>query len=579
MAGGVSFRVWAPAHDAVAVVIDDRDHPLHPEPRGYFSAVIEEAKAGTRYRFRAGDALLPDPASRFQPDGPHGPSQVIDPGTFRWTARSPDVPDKVIYEMHVGTFTRDGTFAAAIEHLRRLADIGINVLEVMPVHEFPGRFGWGYDGVDLWAPYHGYGEPDDLRRFVDAAHAHGLAVILDVIYNHLGPDGNYLAKFTPRYFTDKYANEWGESINFEGEEAHGVREFFAENAAYWIEEFRLDGLRLDATQSIHDASETHVLREITDRARAAAPDRSVYIVAENEPQDTRLLREYGIDALWNDDWHHSARVALTGFTEAYYTDYRGTAQELVSMARHGFLFQGQSYAWQKQRRGTPSHDIAPDRFVCYLDNHDQVANSQDGLRIDRLTSPGRFRAMTALLLLQPQTPLLFQGQEFGARAPFLYFADHEPALAKLVANGRREFMTQFPSIEPPRLPDPEKETTFARCRLDRGDSRDEIVELHRSLLALRRQRPFRDAQRVEGAVLGEHCFVLRWLGADDRLLLVNLGSALDFHPAAEPLLAPPSRQQQWSPLWTSEDLTFEEWKIPAECAVVLAPTDSTRSRG
>ena len=436
--GGVHFRVWAPSQTEVAVVIDGRDFPLQRESDGYFSGLVAEAKAGTLYRFRLEDGDYPDPASRFQPEGVHGPSQVIDPTfTFRdWPGVS---QQRVLYEMHIGTFTPEGTYAAAMQHFPFLADLGINVIELMPVGEFPGEFGWGYDGVDLWAPTRLYGTPDDLRRFVDEAHANGLAVILDVVYNHLGPDGCYLANFTKDYFTDKYENEWGEAINFDGENAHGVRTFVLENAAYWIDEYRFDGLRVDATQSIFDESEPHILREITDAVRAAAQGRATFVVAENEPQDTRLLREYGFDAMWNDDWHHAVMVAAGGRREAYYTDYAGTPQEFVSMAKLGFLYQGQWYSWQKKRRGTSSIDIPSEQLVVYLQNHDQIANSERGARTHH---PG----LIALLLLQPQTPLLFQGQEFAATAPFTYFADHKPELAEKVAKGRQEFLEQFPSI-------------------------------------------------------------------------------------------------------------------------------------
>jgi maltooligosyltrehalose trehalohydrolase len=594
---GVSFRVWAPAHEAVAVVIGERNIPLLREPGGYFSGLVPDASAGTRYSFRLGDQTFPDPASRFQPEGPHAPSQVVDPTTFPWTDhawRAPSQKGLVLYEIHVGTFTREGTFGAAIDELARLADIGVNMIEVMPLAEFAGNFGWGYDGVDLWAPMHTYGTPDDFRRFVDAAHAQQLAVILDVVYNHLGPDGCYLAQFSPSYFTKKYENDWGEAIDFESEPA--VREYFVENAAYWIDEFHLDGLRLDATQSISDASEKHVIREITDAARAAAGERTIFLVAENEPQDSRLLRELGVDAMWNDDWHHASNVALTGKAEAYYTDYRGTAQEFVSMAKLGFLFQGQRYKWQRQRRGTPSHDIAPERLVCYIENHDQVANSAHGWRVDRITSPGRHRAMTALLLLQPQTPMLFQGQEFGATPPFVYFADHDRELAQLVANGRREFLAQFPSIDASHVPPPDARATFAMCKLDHSQRNRELEAMHRSLLALRREHPFAEQRNdwLHGAVLSEQCLVLRWFCGDDRLLLVNLGRQFDLDPAPEPLLA---AKHGWSLLWSSEDPAFggggtadveteeDGWRIPGEAAVVLRPrptrvaSDSPRPRG
>ncbi len=563
---GVHFRVWAPAHERVAVVIDGRDFPLERGERGYFSGLVTEARAGTLYKIRVGDGTYPDPASRFQPEGVHGPSEVIDP-RFTWREwRGVKLKDAVIYEMHFGTFTAEGTYAAAIQHLDALARLGITVLELMPLHDFPGRFGWGYDGVDLWAPAHIYGRPEELRRFVDEAHGRGLAVILDVVYNHFGPDGCYLRKFTPHYFTDRYVNDWGDSVNFDGEEAHGVREFVAENAAYWIDEFHFDGLRVDATQSIFDQSDVHILREIRDRAPGL-------IVAENEPQDARLLREFGFDAMWNDDWHHAARVAATGRREAYYTDYLGRAQEFVAMAKLGFLYQGQRYKWQKDRRGTPSYDIAPEHLICYLQNHDQVANSGTGARLHELTSPGRLRALTALLLLQPQTPMLFQGQEFGARSPFLFFADHEPELAKLVRNGRREFLDQFPSLQGAELDPPEDEATFLKSKLDHTQRDEEIVALHRELLALRRKQPF--AARLEAAALSDECLALRWLGDNQRLLIVNLGRHLHLDPAPEPLLAPPRGFTRWETVWCSQPMpeleSEKNWTIAGEAAVLLKP--------
>jgi maltooligosyltrehalose trehalohydrolase len=565
--GGVQFRVWAPGQERVAVVIGGRDVALASEEGGYFSGVVEGAAAGTRYKYRLADGDYPDPASRFQPDGPHGESEVIDPA-FEWRPwHGVDREHAVLYEMHVGTFTKEGTYAAAIEQLPRLAEIGITILELMPVSEFPGTFGWGYDGVDLYAPTRLYGRPDDLRRFVDAAHAHGLGVILDVVYNHVGPDGNYLKKFTPHYFSKKYENEWGEPMNFDGENAHGVREFIAGNAAYWIDEFRFDGLRLDATQSLFDASEKHILSEISVRARAAANGREIILIAENEPQNTQLLREYGVDAMWNDDWHHTARVAATGFTEAYYTDYCGEARELASMVNSGFLYQGQYYRWQKKRRGTPSRDIAPHRLVCYLQNHDQIANSATGERLHQLTSRRKLKALTALLLLQPQTPMLFQGQEIGAKTPFLYFADHVPELAKKVRDGRRKFLEQFPSIKGRELAPPEERSTFEQCKLDHDDRDEELETLHRELLALRREQPF-DAE-VHASAHGDACLLLRWFagGARDRLLIVNHGDVATgfspsgdglqpvptFEPESDPLLAPPPGFGRWARVWATDD--------------------------
>lgn len=580
---GGRFRVWAPAHAEVEVVLhaSGDSFPLQAEDDGYFSALIPGVKSGTLYRFRLDgeETLYPDPASRFQPGGPHGPSQVVDPRDFRWTDQAwKGCPShgQVVYEMHVGTFTPEGTWAAAMARLADLAELGITVVEVMPVADFPGRFGWGYDGVDLFAPTRLYGWPNDFRAFVDRAHALGIGVILDVVYNHLGPDGNYLKAFSPDYFTDKYKNEWGEAINFDGPNAGPVREFFASNAAYWIDEFHLDGLRLDATQQIFDESPTHILAEISRRCREAAGKRAVYLVAENEPQHVKMVQPieqggYGLDALWNDDFHHSAMVALTGHNEAYYTDHLGSAQEFISAAKWGYLYQGQRYHWQKKRRGTPSFGLSPNAFVNFLQNHDQVANSARGLRAHRLADPGKLRAMTALMILMPGTPMLFQGQEFAASAPFLYFADHKPDLAKLVCAGRAEFLKQFPSIAQPGmvacLPDPGDQTTFERCKLDWAEctKHAEVWALHRDLLTLRRTEPaftVRRQRQVDGAVLSSEAFVLRYFhDAGDRLLLVNLGRDLKRVPAPEPLLAPPAGRS-WQVLWSSEDPRYGGWGAP-----------------
>ena len=578
---------------------------MTPDGEGYHVALLPDAGPGTLYRFRINGAedLLSDPASRFQPRGPHGPSQVVDPRAFRWTDGAwGGVAGRrhVIYELHVGTFTPEGSWRAASEQLGELARLGITLIEVMPVAEFPGHFGWGYDGVDLWAPTRLYGDPDNFRRFVNRAHAEGIGVILDVVYNHLGPSGNYLRHFSDAYFTGRYETEGGDPINFDGPDSAGVREGFINNAAYWIEEFHLDGLRLDATQSIFDSATGagHILAEVVQAARTAAPGRAIYIVAENEPQDSTLIetREdggFGMDAIWNDDFHHSAMVAMTGHAEAYYTDYRGTAQELLSALRWGFLYQGQHYAWQKQRRGSPSLHLPHDAFVHFIQNHDQIANSLRGERIDQLTSGGQLRAMTALTLLGPATPMLFMGQEFASSAPFLYFADHGPDLARKVLEGRREFMSQFPSIAEPQLletlDDPASEDTFLRCKLDFAEraSHQEMYALHRDLIRLRQtDHAWDDARRVgvEGAVLGEDAFLLRFFDrdGDDRLLLFNGGRALTLTPAPIPLLAPP-RGCRWRVLWHSEELRYGgggasppesvdgRWELPGEAAFLLAP--------
>jgi maltooligosyltrehalose trehalohydrolase len=607
-AGGVHFRTWAPASKQAVVLLAEGEDmanavevALTAEAGGYWSGRSAAARAGMHYRYRLDSGDFPDPASRFQPQGPHGPSRIVDPADFTWLDGAwcgVTREAQVLYEMHIGTFTREGTWAAAMAELPQLAELGVTLLEVMPVADFPGRFGWGYDGVNLFAPTRLYGAPNDFRRFVDRAHELDLGVILDVVYNHLGPDGNYLKEFAPQYFSSRYKTDWGEPPNFDGEMSGPVREFFIANASYWIDEFHCDGLRLDATQNIYDASKEPILAAITRRAQAAARGRSIYIVGENEPQDAHLIRPrsqggYGLDAIWNDDFHHTAIVAMTGRNEAYYTDYKGSPQEFVSSAKWGFLFQGQRYRWQRARRGTPCFDLAPSNFVNFLQNHDQIANSLWGRRAHTLTSAAKLRALTALLLLGPNTPMLFQGQEFAASSPFVYFADHQPELAVLVAKGREEFLAQFPSIASEDvaalIPNPEREETFLRCKLDFADREKnaEVLRLHRDLLYLRKEDPLlANARRgtFDGAVLSASAFVLRFFGHDqnDRLLLVNLGAHLHLDPAPEPLLAPPLGCV-WETAWSSEDPRYggggtpaidsdDNWNLPAEFAALLTPS-------
>lgn len=605
--GVADVRVWAPACRTVDLAISagegtaERFVAMEPAGDGCFRASWTDARPGNRYWFRLdGKDLRPDPASRWQPDGPHKASALVDPRTFSWTdARWKGLAKdgQVIYEMHIGTFTPEGTWAAAAAQLEELARIGITVIEMMPIAEFPGRFGWGYDGVDLYAPAHVYGTPDDLRAFVDRAHAAGIGVILDVVYNHLGPDGNYLPAFSPDYFTDKYTNDWGKAINFEGPPQ--AREFFVQNASYWIEEFHFDGLRLDATQDIKDeSSKEHVIAAIVKAARAAAGSKSILIVAENEPQETKIVRPetaggFDVDALWNDDAHHTAVVALIGRREAYYRDYQGSPQELVSCARWGYLYQGQWYSWQKQRRGTPGLDLHPHAFVTYLENHDQVANSAFGRRLHQLSSPSQYRAVTAWMLLGPSTPMLFQGQEFGSSRPFHYFADHSGELKEQVGKGRVEFLAQFPSLKDKGvvrgLHDPGDEETFTRSRLDFDERvrNSAAYALHVDLLGLRRRDPvFSRAgrSRPEGAVLGPAAFLLRYIDEEhgDRLLVVNLGSDFDFSPAREPLMAPPF-ERTWRVAWSSEAPEYggqgtprmapdKPWVLPGNCALVFVPS-------
>jgi maltooligosyltrehalose trehalohydrolase len=605
LSDGVHFRVWAPLCKRVDVVIDrSRSVQLLNEGNGYFSETVEFARPGMRYRFRldGSDQLLPDPASRFQPLGPHGPSEILDHSAYSWKDTSwPGIhlEGQVIYEMHIGTFTKEGTWNAAREILKDLAETGITLLEIMPIAEFAGSFGWGYDGVDLFAPTHLYGKPDDFRAFVDRAHALGLGVMLDVVYNHFGPDGNYLAQFSPAYFTDRYHCEWGDAVNFDCDGCEATREFIVANARYWIEEFHLDGLRLDATQQIFDSSAEHIIAAVGRAAREAAGSRSILLVGENEPQLAQLARRpedggYGLDALWNDDFHHSALVALTGRNEAYYSDYFGNPQEMISAVKWGFLYQGQYYSWQRQRRGASAIDLPAAAFVNFIQNHDQVANSAWGSRPQELGAAGLYRALTALLLLGPATPMLFQGQEYGASTPFLYFSDHNDRLAKLVQRGRADFLSQFPSILNSHSQFaagiPQDRMTFERCKLNHEDRRRNThwTALHNDLLKMRREDPVFVAQRsdwIHGAVLSSEAFVLRFFGAPygDRLVVVNLGRDLHFQSAPEPLLAPPDGAE-WNVVWSSEDLRYGgsgtppmpesgSWNICGYSAVVMSAPD------
>lgn len=585
---GVHFRVWAPRHARVDVVLDPsgEEAPLERDEAGYFAGVVAGAGSGTLYRYRLdGGEAFPDPASRFQPEGPHGPSQVIDPSAFGWTDgawQGLELAGQALYELHVGTFTPEGTWAAALARLPALVALGVTAVEVMPVAEFPGQFGWGYDGVALFAPTRLYGAPDDFRRFIDGAHALGIGVLLDVVYNHLGPSGNYLRQFAEGYFTDRYQTDWGEALDFDGPAAGPVRELFLANAGYWIDEFHLDGLRLDATHAITDRSGDHIVTAIGRRVRESARGRGTLVFAENEPLHTSLVRPEreggsGLDGIWNDDFHHIARVAATGRREGYYADYHGTAQELISAVKWGLV--------------TRTHGVSPMRFVNFLENHDQIAHSARGLRLHALTSPGRHRALTAVLLLAPGTPMLFMGQEFSASSPFLYFADHEPEIALLVREGRAKFLAQFASLADPTaqrmLDDPAAPSTFERCRLDWAERERNVaaLALHRDLLTLRRRDPVFAAQReggVDGAVLADFAFVLRFFAQDgaDRLMLVNLGRDLTLDHRAEQLLTAPTNRG-WKLEWSSEDSRYggsgtpeaasRGLASPGEAAVVLTP--------
>jgi maltooligosyltrehalose trehalohydrolase len=607
--GKVSFRVWAPKPKRIYLVVNGasansprEEFRLQDEGNGYFSLLTDRATAGTRYGFRLdrSDRILPDPASRFQPDGPVGLSQVVDPSTFKWTDEKWEgagTRGQVIYEMHLGTFTPEGTYAAAAREFAELARIGITMIEVLPVADFPGRFGWGYDGVNMFAPSRLYGQPDDFRRFVDEAHRAGLAVILDVVYNHFGNVDNYIGEFSDNFKSKRYKNEWAAAINFDDADSAPVREFFEANARYWIEEFHLDGFRYDATHAIHDSSQEHILATVNRAARKAAGKRNIYLVAENPLGEACTVRPasehgYDMDAVWNDDFHHSARVRATGSNAGYYGDYCGAPEELAAALKHGFIYQGQWAAWTHQPRGTPTTGLPATAFVNFLQNHDQVSNSQTGQRLHELTSPGRYRALTALWLLAPQTPLFFQGQEFAASTPFLFFADYTGDMARAVRKGRAEFLSQFPASSSPEsrreLADPCSMETMERCRLNfaERETHKPVYDLHRDLLKLRREDPAFSRQSTDGletAVLGTDCLAIHYAGDEKttRLVLVNFGSDLHLHVLSQPLLAPPPGTR-WKFLWHSNDLPYggsgvaelerdDGWMIAGEAAMVLSP--------
>ena len=610
---GTHFFMWAPeARELQMVLQDGGSHRLLPAEGGYFEGILP-ARAGDRYKFLVdGKGPFPDPASRYQPEGPHGWSEIVDQKAFQWSdreklSRDLDLKSQVLYELHIGTFTEEGTYRAAEREFPRLQELGITALEIMPVNEFGGSFGWGYDGVNLFAPYHLYGTPDDLRHMIDAAHKVGLTIILDVVYNHLGPDGNYLAEFS-KFFFSKTPTEWGEAPNFDGENSKPVREFILQNAEYWIRDFHFDGLRFDATQSFVDSGVhgEQILTALARRARAAT-ERNILLFSECERQQSQQLMPQanagcGLDGMWNDDFHHSAFVRLTGKREGYYADHLGKAQEFVSAAKWGFLFQGQYYSWQKAPRGTSFLNLESRRAITFLENHDQVANTLFGTRPRAQSSARRYRAMVAYWLLCSGTPMFFMGQEYGSTRPFVYFFDQPGQLGESLLQGRAKFLSQFESIRDiPNLESilarPADPNTFKSCKLVAADrNQQESVQLQRlfhDLLKLRREDPAIAGQRkgsVEGAVLSDDCFILRIFFSDtaegelDRLLVVNFGPYLELIHIPEPLLAP-SRGKQWTLLWNSERLeyggtsaispvTSNGWHIAEETAFLLASTPS-----
>jgi maltooligosyltrehalose trehalohydrolase len=479
---------------------------MEKQPDGTFAGLVTAAAPGDRYRYRVdGRGPFPDPASRFQPEGVHGPSEVIDPGRFAWTDEGwtgVEPGDLVLYELHIGTFSPDGTFEGAARRLPDLRELGVTAVELMPVAEFAGGRSWGYDGVGLSAPSRNYGRPDDLRRLVDAAHRLGIAVFLDVVYNHFGPVGNYALEYSPLYLSPTHSSDWAACVNLDGDGAERVREFFVESACHWVHEYHLDGLRLDATHALVDDSPTPFVAELVARVRSGVAGRRVQIVAEDVRNRRDMLLPaaeggWGLDGVWADDLHHQFRRLLAGDDEGYYRDYAGTVADVVTTINDGWFYRGQFSPHLDQHRGTDPSGLPLRSFVVCLQNHDQVGNRALGDRLHHVIDPAAYRAASALLLTLPQTPLLFMGQEWAAGSPFQYFTDHDPDLGRVVTEGRRREFRHFRAFHDPdaqaMIPDPQDPATFARSRLDWSEASREphasFLRLYRTLLRLRREEP------------------------------------------------------------------------------------------
>jgi maltooligosyltrehalose trehalohydrolase len=551
--GEVCFRVWAPRVRELSLRLisggESRTFPLNAECDGYFSATIAGAGDGDRYFFILdNDAERPDPASRFQPEGVHGPSQVVNPAGFPWTDegwKGLPLDEYIIYELHVGTFTSAGTFEAAIPMLDQLLELGVTAVELMPVAQFPGERNWGYDGVFPFAPQNSYGGPRGLKSLVDACHLRGLAVILDVVYNHLGPEGNYLGCFG-YYFTDRYQTPWGDAVNFDGPYSDEVRRFFLSNALYWIREFHLDALRIDAIHGIFDFSARHILRELAEAVHGEAPalGRAVHLIAESSLNDVRTITPpelggHGIDAQWNDDFHHALRTFLTGEREGYYMDF-GDFSQLVTAFSEGFVYSGQYSRYRKRRHGSSSALLPAGRFVVFSQNHDQVGNRMRGDRLCKAVTLEQLKVAAGAVLLSPYIPLLFMGEEYGETAPFPYFVSHgDPELAEAVRRGRKEEFASF--AWQGEVPDPQAEETFLSAKID-PELRHEgvhriLFSLYRELIRLRKDLdPLRKLSREEMEVVGiepEKILVMkRWSGGDEVLCFFNLDNRQHSVPAS-----------------------------------------------
>ena len=572
--GGTRFRIWAPGCETVGLLLDCAGDggrrqqsgilSMHTQQEGFHELTVACAGAGTLYRFVLPDGLkVPDPASRFQPRDVHGPSEVIDPAAYAWSVdwRGRAWDEIVLYELHVGAFTPEGTFAAATEKLDHLASLGITGIEIMPVWDFPGARNWGYDGVLPYAPDSSYGRPEAFKAFIEAAHRRGIAVLLDVVYNHFGPDGNYLPLYAPPFFTERHHTPWGAAINYDGEHSRPVREFVIHNALYWLEEYDLDGLRLDAVHAIIDDGSRHLLDELAERARAAAR-RPVHLLLENEDNEpARLVRDGGkpvhYTAQWNDDLHHVLHVAATGESSGYYADYSnreggGNTELLARALREGFAYQGQVMPYRGSPRGEPAAFLPPGAFVAFIQNHDQIGNRAFGDRLGQTATKPAMAALSAVYLLLPQTPMLFMGEEWGAAQPFPFFCDFEGDLADAVREGRRSEFARFPEFADPaqreRIPDPLAPGTFESAKLDWGAVDAAHLARYTALIAARQKHIIPLLPEIQhggdGSVLGPGAALVHWRIDTERLLTLAANLSPD-HVAC-----PPARG---TPIWSEGD--------------------------
>lgn len=538
------MKVWAPFAKTVELVTDQSTAAMRRDERGWWHA--EPLRTGTRYRFRVdGEGPFPDPRSPWQPEGPHGPSEVVDPSTFSWNDADftpPPLSDAVIYELHIGTFTPEGTFAAAAERLEYLRDLGITHVELMPVATFPGSRGWGYDGVSLFAPHPAYGTPEDLKALVAKAHSLGLAMILDVVYNHLGPDGNYLSKFGP-YFTDRFKTPWGDALNFDGPESDEVRAFFIDNALMWLRDYHFDGLRLDAVHAIIDESAIHILEAMAERVAelSALTNRPLVLIAESDMNNPRLVRDphlggYGLDAHWEDDFHHAIHAFFTGERDGYYMDF-GSIDALAKAIEQAYVFDGQYSTFRRRAHGRPPIGVRPDQLVVCAQNHDQTGNRALGERLSQMVEFEDLKAIAAITLLSPFVPMLFQGEEWGASTPFQYFTDHNEELGRLITEGRRREFAAFKSHAGD-IPDPQDLATFERSKLRWNELDDErhreLLEWHRSLIELRRTIPHDAPAHVE-------------FDPDGKWLTLRRGSLLAVFNFSRESCAIPLPAANWQP--------------------------------